>query len=40
MKSYLAGYRCLPEGFAEVQEGIESLLACCGGSNDLWRMNT
>lgn len=29
IKSYLAGHRCFAECFAEVQEGIKSLLACC-----------
>lgn len=38
--SYLTGHRCLPEHFAEVQEGVEGLLACCRSCDNLRKMPT
>lgn len=39
-RSYLAGHRGFPERFAEVQEGIKSLRACCRSCNNLRKMAT
>lgn len=36
--SYLTGHRCLPEHFAEVQEGVKRLLACCRSCDNLRKM--
>lgn len=36
--SYLAGHWRFSKHFAEILEGIERLLACCWGCNDLWKV--
>lgn len=38
--SYLTGHRCLPQHFAEVQEGVKRLLACCRSCDNLRKMPT
>lgn len=39
-RSYLTGHRGLPQHFAEVQQGIKRLLACCRNCDDLWKKMT
>lgn len=39
-RSHLAGHRRFSERFAEVQEGIERLLARCWSGDDLWDTKT
>lgn len=39
-RSYLTGHRGLPQHFAEVQQGIKRLLACCWNCDDLWKKMT
>lgn len=39
-RSYLTGHRGFPQHFAEVQEGIKCLLACCRSCNNLRKRTT